>query len=181
MPKYLAVEKCETINDHWGIGDFDLNSKSPKQLIEALCNCRKVGANYLLNIGPTAQGGIDPYQEQVFGVIGKWMKVYGEAIYDVKPYPAYGMGKNFIVKGSAGLYLFFFNIRSNGDSHVKTSDGYHGAYAFGNVKDKIKEICWMDNQESLHFAQNGDMLTVDATGYPYGVSACVRVAKAILE
>ena len=181
MPKYLAVEKCETINDHWGIGELDLNSKSPKALIEALCNCRKVGANYLLNIGPTAQGGVDPYQEQVFAVIGKWVKLFGEAIYDVKPYGSYGMGKNFILKGKDCLYLFFFNITSNGDSHVKNSEGYHGAYAFGDVADKIQEIFWLDNQEQLSFCQQGDMLTVNATGYPYGISACVRVAKAMLK
>ena len=181
MPKYLAVEKCETINDHWGIGEFDINCKSPKQLIEALCNCRRVGANYLLNIGPTAQGGVDPYQEQVFAMIGKWTKVYGEAIYDVKPYPGYGMGDNFILKGKDALYLFFFRISSAGGYHIKGGERYHGAYAFGNVNDKIKEIRWMDNQEVLDFAQNDDMLTVNATEFAYGISTCVRVAKAVLE
>ena len=64
MPKYLAAEMCETINDHWGIGEFDINYKSPANLIESLCLSRKVGANLLLNIGPTAQGGVDPYQRE---------------------------------------------------------------------------------------------------------------------
>lgn len=178
MPKYLAVEKCETINDHWGIGGFDLNNKSPRELITALCNCRKAGANYLLNIGPTAQGGIDPYQEQVFRVMGKWMDVYGEAVYQGKPYDSYSLGKNFILQGKDCLYLFFFDLDRGGNSHVTTGGGYHGSYSFGNVTHKLREIHWMDNGESLTFAQKEDLLVLDVTGYPYGMSACVRVAKA---
>ena len=61
MSKYLAAEMCETVNDFWAVGKNDLNYKSPKELIERLCDCRKVGANCLLNIGPEAQGNVHPY------------------------------------------------------------------------------------------------------------------------
>ena len=50
MEKYEAAEVCHTFNAHWGYGSCDFNFKSPKDLIENLCACRKVGANYLLNI-----------------------------------------------------------------------------------------------------------------------------------
>ena len=36
----------------------DINYKPVKTLIESLCNCRKVGANLLLNIGPNADGTV---------------------------------------------------------------------------------------------------------------------------
>ena len=42
-------------------------------------------------------------------------------------------------------------------------------------------IEWMDNGESLDFVQNDNMLSVNATGFPYGMSTCVRVAKANLK
>ena len=179
MNKYIAAEMCETINDHWGIGENDFNLKSPKALIESLCMCRKIGANYLLNIGPTAQGGIEPIQSEFMKIIGKWMNMYGEAIYNGKPYSAGGIGKNFILKGENELYLFFFDLAKNGSENVTVSNGnYCGSYAFGNVLDKVALIEWMDNNEQLKFIQRDDMLTVNATGYPYGVSTCVRVAKA---
>lgn len=69
MSKYLAVEMCQTINNHWGIGALDIDYKSPRELLETLFECRKVGANYLLNIGPTAQGGVDYYQEALIGTV----------------------------------------------------------------------------------------------------------------
>ena len=181
MPKYIAAEMCETINDHWGIGSCDLNHKSPKELIESLCACRKVGANYLLNIGPTAQGGIDPLQNEIMKVVGKWMQMYGEAIYNGKPYAATGIGKNFILKGEDALYLFFYDLGRKGSENVVAGGNYCGSYAFGNVTDCVKSIEWMDNNESLQFTQCENMLTINATGYPYGMSTCVRVAKAVIN
>ena len=178
MPKYLAAEMCQTINNHWGIGALDIDYKSPRELIEALCECRKVGANYLLNIGPTAQGGIDSYQEALIGTVGKWMGVYGDAIYNGRPYPARGMGRNFILKGEDELYMFFFDMGIRGDENVIEDRRYSGAYSFDNVKDKIESIEWMDNGERLRFIQDEAMLSVNATGYPYGMATCVRVARA---
>jgi len=183
MPKYIAAEMCETLNDHWGTANLDFNYKSPKYLIESLCLCRKIGANFLLNIGPTAQGGIDPMQGEIMNIIGKWMNIYGEAIYEGKPYPARGMGNNFILKAKDALYLFFFDLSVHGSSDVVTGDTgkFYGAYSFGNVSDEVESIEWMDNGEKLDFIQGDDILSVNATGFPYWISTCVRVARAKLK
>ena len=182
MPKYLAAEMCYTINDHWGIGNTDFNYKSPATLIQALCDCRKVGANLLLNIGPTAQGGISPVQKELFKVIGEWVKVYGESIYTAKPCGAYGMGNNFMLKNDDYLYLFFPELGNNGSKHVVAGSGkYAGAYCFGNVPAEVESVVWMDNGQKLPFIQGEGMLAVDALGYNYGMSTCVRVAKARIK
>ena len=177
----FALEMCQTINSHWGIGALDIDYKSPRELIETLCECRKVGANYLLNIGPTAQGGVDSFQAELIATVGKWMDVYGEAIYNGRPYAAKGMGRNFILKGEDELYLFFFDMGIRGDENVVDDERYSGVYAFGNVTDKLEKIEWMDNGEVLDFAQSNDMLSVNATGYPYGMATCVRVARAKMK
>lgn len=183
MEKYLAAEMCHTVNDHWGIGKYDINYKSPSELIESLCDCRKVGANYLLNIGPEGQGSVDLYQEQLFKLIGDWMNVFGEAIYNGRPCSSCGIGKNFILKSVKGdcLYIFSYDLGRLGDANVTVGGKYSGAYAFGNVTDKIAKIEWMDNGESLDFIQGSDMLGVNLTGFEYGKSLCVRVAKAYIE
>ncbi len=178
MPKYLAAEMCHTMNNHWGIGINDINYKSPSELIASLCNCRKVGANYLLNIGPSAQGGIDSYQGELLKLVGRWMAMYGEAIYSGRPYPAGGCGKNFVLKGDDELYLFFFDMTRLGNENVSFGGKYCGWYSFGGMTDSVEKIEWMDNGESLDFMQKDGLLSVNATGYPYGTSTCVRVAKA---
>ncbi|MBE5816396.1 MAG: alpha-L-fucosidase [Clostridiales bacterium] len=182
MDKYITAEMCYTMNDHWGIGHTDLNYKPPKELIECLCDCRKVGANYLLNVGPGPQGEIVPMQKAIMGLIGRWMEIFGEAIYEGKPYETKSMGKYFMLKGDKCLYIFCYSLSIAGDSNVTTLMGkYTGIYAFSGVKDKIKSIEWMDNGEDLSFTQNGEDLMVNITPMPYGASYCVRVAKAIIE
>ena len=181
MSKYVSAEMCYTLNDHWGTGYNDFNYKSPAELIETLCDCRKVGANLLLNIGPEAQGKIDPMQEQILNIMGRWMKLFGEAVYEGKPCEIGGMGRNFVLKGDKCLYLFCYDLGKKGNDNVTVGGQYSGAYAFGNVKDCVKSIKWMDNDEQLEFAQKDGMLAVNLTGTPYGTSYCVRVAKAEVE
>ena len=180
MPKYLAAEMCHTLNDHWGIGENDFNYQSPASIIEHLCACRKVGANYLLNIGPTAQGGVDPLQRELMRVLGKWMSLYGEAIYLGKPHDATCIHpKNFVLKSPDYLYFFIHDLGRNGNVNVTLDGKYSGNIAFNRVFEPIESISWMDNGESLDFATNENgTFTFNATGYPYGMSTCVRVAKA---
>ena len=182
MNKYIAAEMCHTLNDHWGIGSNDFNYQSPMSIIEHLCACRKVGANYLLNIGPTAQGGVDPMQRELMRILGKWMKLYGEAIYEGKPYGATTQNaKNFMLKGDGYLYMFVHDLGQLGNVNVTKEGKYSGNLAFNNVKDEIESIEWMDNGEKLDFVQHNGALTVNATGFPYGMSTCVRVAKLKLK
>lgn len=178
MKKYLAAEMCYTLNNHWGAAKNDFDYKSPCELIDALCSCRKVGANLLLNIGPDAQGGIPAIQSEIMKIIGSWMDMYGEAIYNGKPTGIRGLGKNFALEDDKNIYLFFFELARTGSENVTVGGLYCGSYAFGNVDKKIKNIEWMDNGEALSFVQKDTMLAVNATGFPYGISTCVRVAKA---
>jgi len=182
MKKYISGEMCQTLCDHWGIAD-DINFKSVRQLIEELCLCRKVGANYLLNIGPAADASVPTMQRAIMETVGQWMHIYGEAIYNGRPCGMGGMGKNFALKSVDGkyLYLFVYDLMKKGSTHVVVGGKYSGAYAFGNVIDQVSSIKWMDEEEELDFIQDKGMLCVNFTGQPYGKSYPVRVAKARIK
>ena len=181
MKKYLAAEMCHTMNDHWGVGKLDFNQKSPKELIESLCDCRKVGANYLLNIGPTAQGGILPIQKATLEVMGDWMELYGEAIYNGRPYSTATENKNFVLKSDDALYFFCYNLGREENANVVVDENYAGWMTFAGITDEIASLAWMDNGEKLTFMQKEDALSANFTGFPYGMSTCVRVAKGTLK
>ncbi len=45
------------------------------------------GGNYLLNVGPTAEGVIPQPSVDILRKVGQWLKVNGEAIYGARPTP----------------------------------------------------------------------------------------------
>ncbi|WP_372808795.1 alpha-L-fucosidase [Pontiella sp.] len=74
-------ETCMTMNTGWGFNQFDHNWKSSKVLIQNLVDVVSKGGNYLLNIGPKADGTIPPESIERMKAIGAWMDVNGDAIY----------------------------------------------------------------------------------------------------
>ena len=77
----MPVEVCMTINDNWGIHFADDNHKSTGRLIHSLVKSAAFGGNYLLNVGPTAEGEILPVHVQRLREMGAWLQLYGESIY----------------------------------------------------------------------------------------------------
>ena len=49
-------ESCMTMNDTWGFRSDDHNWKSAETLIRNIIDIASKGGNYLLNVGPTAEG-----------------------------------------------------------------------------------------------------------------------------
>ena len=79
------------------------------------------------------------------------------------------------------LYFFIHDLARMGNTNVTVGGKYWGNLAFNGVPECIESIEWMDNGESLSFTQSGSALSFVATGFPYGVSTCVRVARAKIK
>lgn len=82
-------EMPATLNDTWGYSKFDHNWKSPEDIIRLLIKIVSRGGNYLLNIGPKADGSIPEESCRVLNVVGKYLKENGEGIYGTKKTPVY--------------------------------------------------------------------------------------------
>jgi alpha-L-fucosidase len=74
-------ETCMTMNDHWGYNKNDHNWKSSKDLIRKLVDIASKGGNFLLNVGPTAEGLFPQESMERLEAMGKWMAVNGQSIY----------------------------------------------------------------------------------------------------
>ncbi|MBL8724925.1 MAG: alpha-L-fucosidase [Planctomycetes bacterium] len=67
-------ESCMTMNRHWGWNQADTQWKSTKELLRNLVDIASKGGNYLLNVGPRADGTFPPLAVQRLIEIGAWMQ-----------------------------------------------------------------------------------------------------------
>jgi len=77
-------ESCMTMNDTWGYKKNDRNWKPAKLLLFNLIDIASKGGNFLLNVGPTAEGVIPEPSVQRLKEIGAWLNVNGEALYGTR-------------------------------------------------------------------------------------------------
>jgi len=74
-------ETCMTMNDHWGYNKNNHNWKSEEDLIRKLVDIASKGGNFLLNVGPTAEGLFPQQSIERLQAMGKWLNLNGESIY----------------------------------------------------------------------------------------------------
>ncbi|MBN2415276.1 alpha-L-fucosidase [bacterium] len=85
-------ETCMTMTANWGYVP-GARYKSAEQIVKHLVDIVAKGGNYLLNIGPTPRGTLEPAAYQRLREIGAWMKVNGSAIYATRMWNTYGQGE----------------------------------------------------------------------------------------
>ncbi len=111
-------ETCMTMNDHWGYNKSDTNWKSSSQLTTMLADIASKGGNFLLNVGPTAEGLFPPESVERLKDIGRWMQVNSEAIYgtDASPFVDLPWGRctKKEIEGGTRLYLHVFDWPAGG-------------------------------------------------------------------
>lgn len=177
--KYLAGEMCQTMNAHWGIGHHDFRYLSIGQIIEHLCLSRRVGANYLLNIGPTATGAIPDYETAALRRVGDWVRPNAEIIYQGEPVSGTSSnGRDFILRQGGDYYYFAFDLGMEGSEHVTSGDGISGSRTYTGLTEKFSAARWLDNEESVEVDREAvsGALTFTPTFFPYGTHRVVRVA-----
>lgn len=183
MDKYVAAEMCQTMNRHWGIAVNDIDYKSPRQMIERLTHARKVGANYLLNIGLGPQGEVSKMTEALLETIGQWTWMAKDSLYDGKPCELVcNHEKDFVLMKAEEAYVYVHDLPMLGPKDVVVAyQSTEENHSIQGVTRKVKSMKWIDNDEELLFSQHDDVLSYRAVGFKYGSHMIVRIAKITFE
>ncbi|MCB9876356.1 MAG: alpha-L-fucosidase [Planctomycetes bacterium] len=111
-------ESCMTMNRHWGWNQADTVWKSPETLIRNLIDIASKGGNYLLNVGPRADGTFPPNAVERLAAIADWMKQNSEAIHGTTAsvFDALPWGRCTVKAGDdfSALYLHVFDWPKDG-------------------------------------------------------------------
>jgi alpha-L-fucosidase len=103
-----------TLNHTWGFKENDHNWKDAGELIRLLVNINGKGGNYLLNVGPRADGTIPEPSVRLLQEVGRWVKTNGEAIYGTIAGPEfpYELAWGDVTHKPGKLFLHIFNWRA---------------------------------------------------------------------
>ena len=167
-PKYIASEMCDALCDHWGYAEYDLDYKSPADIIRSLADCRRYGANLLLNVGPRADGSLRTLDKAYFETLGKWVSLFDEAIRSPRPSGIEVKGRegDFILRDGNKLYLFAFGLQTGGEKKRATF----------KAPLPVKSAKWMDTCDPISFSEREGEVTLELDPYIYGRDLVVRVA-----
>jgi alpha-L-fucosidase len=84
IAKDLPLESSDIMGKSWGYVTNDTVNRSIKELVHLLIGSAGLGANLLLNIGPTPEGEVrQAHRDRLIGM-GNWLKTYGETIYGTR-------------------------------------------------------------------------------------------------
>lgn len=121
-------ETCMTMNDTWGYKSYDNNWKSVETLLRNLVDIASKGGNYLLNVGPTAEGVIPQPSVERLAAIGKWLEANGESIYATTAGPFKKLPWGRCTTKPGKLYLHVFHWPADGVLNVPMSGTVSRAY-----------------------------------------------------
>lgn len=111
--------------------------KDPVDLVCDLVDIVSKNGNFLLNVGPKADGTITDEDTAVLEAIGKWLNVNGEAIYNSRIYRTYGEGPTQITEGQ-----FSDGIKKNfTSSDIRFTVANGSLYAIALKCSKNGEYC----------------------------------------
>ena len=130
------------MNTTWGYKSYDNEWKSSETLIRNLVDIASKGGNYLLNVGPMANGEIPPESLTRLKDVGAWMRVNSPSIYGTTASPfvrlPWGRATKKEYPNATELFLHIFDWPKDGHLAV---DGLRseviGAYFLADYQHEV--------------------------------------------
>jgi alpha-L-fucosidase len=132
--------------------------KSAERILREMVDAVSKGGNFLLSVGPRADGTIPEPVQARLKVIGEWMKKNGEAIYDTERSPFNGpLPAGRVTCKATRLYVFLEELPRNG---IITLPG---------LKTKVREAWVVDGKRELKVRDTGIQAPGDLVDGPFTV------------
>ncbi|TDN95877.1 alpha-L-fucosidase [Sunxiuqinia elliptica] len=158
----------------------DLVLKPAADVLHVLIDIVSKNGVLLLNISPKSDGTIPDGQQQILLSMGDWLKKYGEAIYDTRPWISYGEGPTVQPEGHFNNHQDFLNVKYSAkdirytiknDVVYATTLGSPNAEesllmkAFAETNLKIKNVSVLGSEQDIVWEMTTEGLQIER-GFP---------------
>lgn len=103
------------LGSSWAYNKYNRSTIDAKKAIRILAEVVSKNGTMILSAGPMADGSIPKEQLIAMKNIGKWMKLYGESIYNTKPFLEYGEGPTKLTRDPSDLWNEYGEIKKGLD------------------------------------------------------------------
>ncbi|MBN1667188.1 MAG: alpha-L-fucosidase, partial [Anaerolineales bacterium] len=145
--RFQPWETCMTMGQSWAYNPHETRWKEPAELVRNLVAVVSRGGNYLLNVGPTANGEFPPEAVARLQHIGRWMDAHQQAIYGTTYTPLQGLSWGQATRRGNYVYLHVFDWPNNGKLAIEQFPG------------QVK-VTTVLNGQTLAFEQQGELLSI---------------------
>ncbi len=146
---WKAWEVPATLNDTWGYKSMDNNWKDPKDLLYKLSDIVRKGGNYLLNVGPTAEGIIPAESQKILRTMGEWLDKNGEAIYGTSHTPFFNTEITWKCTVKPGKLYFHILVWPGTSLEIE------------GLESKVSSAKFLADGTPVSFSQKGNVLTFE--------------------
>lgn len=157
-------ENPGSMNTSFGFNKHDENWVEPGEIIRRLVDTASMNGNYLLNVGPTAEGVIPAPSVERLAEVGKWMDTNGEAIQGTMPMAVPGQNpanETRILRKDKAVYVICLK-RPTQEFEVGTFPGI-----------EIQSLSLLGSDAEVTWSKNGDLLRLAAPPEKTGSHAWV--------
>ena len=108
-------ESCITLGNDWGWTPRR-HYKTARRVIDILAEIVAKGGCFVLGVGPTPEGIIEPQAEVILQEIGEWLGRCGEAIYNTRITKEYNCGKTWFSASKDGKTCYAVYALEDGET-----------------------------------------------------------------
>lgn len=209
MPNEISVRDFEKgrankLTENWWLTDDtiskgswcyteDLKIKPASEVLHVLIDIVSKRGVLLLNVSPMADGTIPQNQRDTLEGIGAWLRRYGEAVYDTRPWLVFGEGPSRLEKG--GHFVKALKYSAADVRYTRSKDGstiYASvlgmpkpseeitlkSFSSDSIKGdlKVKNVSLLGSNEDIEFSQTDAGLRITApTSAPDSIANVFKI------